>query len=346
MKRWVRHAGTVFALAFLALTVVNASWLAATPKGTVHLVADGAAAQQGGRAEPCPARAIEPPVHDFLENTAESIRRTGYLGAQFIVLDAAPTRDGRFVLLREADLSCRTDGQGLVSDHTLAELKALDAGYGYTADAGATHPFRGIGAGSIPSLEEGVAALGRARALYRLVSDRPADAERLAAALEAAGRDVDARRDGFLGVPAAVAVLRARFPQAWAWSVEEAEACTSAYRLSGWFGIVPESCRGGTLLVPVDGQWAFAGWPNRLLARMEAAGAHVLVTGPERSDGVFGGFDLPEQLGEVPSTYNGLIWVDDIWTVGPALRPTFNSRTEREEELLAAALERRRAGRE
>ena len=40
------------------------------------------------------------------------------------------------------------------------------------------------------------------------------------------------------------------------------------------------------------------------------------------------GLTLPEQLGEIPSTFNGYVWVDDIWTVGPALRPGRDFRTQ------------------
>lgn len=40
----------------------------------------------------------------------------------------------------------------------MAELKALDIGYGYTADDGATFPFRGKGVGLMPSIEEVFAA--------------------------------------------------------------------------------------------------------------------------------------------------------------------------------------------
>src|SRR2546430_9971405 len=40
---------------------------------------------------------------------------------------------------------------------------------------------------------------------------------------------------------------------------------------------------------------------------------------------------LPEQLGEIPSTFTGYVLVDDIWTVGPALRPDRDIRNRRQE---------------
>ena len=39
----------------------------------------------------------------------------------------------------------------------MAELKALDIGYGYTADGGTTFPFRGKGVGLMPTLDEVIA---------------------------------------------------------------------------------------------------------------------------------------------------------------------------------------------
>ncbi|MFN5779005.1 MAG: hypothetical protein ACK44O_05955, partial [Novosphingobium sp.] len=58
------------------------------------------------------------------------------------------------------------------------------------------------------------------------------------------------------------------------------------------------------------------------------------------------GLDLPEQVGEIPASFTGYVWVDDIWSVGPALRPAFNKRNPREQAELAKALDARRAARD
>jgi hypothetical protein len=75
-----------------------------------------------------------------------------------------PTADGHFVVFHDWTLECRTDGYGVTRQHTLTELKALDAGYGYTADGGKTFPIRGKGVGLIPSLDEVFAAFRGRRA--------------------------------------------------------------------------------------------------------------------------------------------------------------------------------------
>jgi glycerophosphoryl diester phosphodiesterase len=56
------------------------------------------------------------------------------------------------------------------------------------------------------------------------------------------------------------------------------------------------------------------------------------------------GLTLPEQLGEIPASFNGYVWVDDIWTVGPALRPNRDIRTEEQQAAAEAGLKRRREG--
>ena len=70
---------------------------------------------------------------------------------------------------------------------------------------------------------------------------------------------------------------------------------------------------------------------------------HGYVSGdPRRSPAAGVGLDRPEQIGEIPSTFNGYIWVEDIWTVGPAYRSHRDFRTEAQVKAAEAALQRRR----
>lgn len=348
-KVWLKRIAFILALAFLALTVINASWLAPSPTGYIKLIAHRGAYQQfdhtGINNQTCTASRIEVPVHDYLENTLSSLSVAQRMGAQMIEVDVAPTKDGRIALFHDWTLDCRTEGTGETRAKTLAELKALDAGHGYSADGGKTFPFRGTGRGQIPALEEALALLPNKPLLYNFKSRDPAEADLLAAALKAAGRDVEGIGDSFYGDPAPIARIAAHFPKAWAFSKQGVTACTKAYLLQGWLGLTPEACRGGTLMVPLNYQWAFAGWPNRLQARMAAVGARVIVMGPYGDDRPMG-LDLPEQIGEVPASFTGYVWVEDIWSIGPALRPAYNKRNPREEAELAKALEARRARRE
>jgi len=63
-----------------------------------------------------------------------------------------PTRDGEVVIFHDDELDRTTDGTGPIAQRTLAELRALDAGYRFSPD-GMSFPFRGCGIG-IPTLAE------------------------------------------------------------------------------------------------------------------------------------------------------------------------------------------------
>lgn len=78
--------------------------------------------------------------------------------------DAHLTTDGHVVLLHDGSVDRTTDGEGAVSQMSLAEVKALDAGYKFTPDGGATFPFRGQGL-TIPTFEEVLEALPDTRFL-------------------------------------------------------------------------------------------------------------------------------------------------------------------------------------
>jgi glycerophosphoryl diester phosphodiesterase len=346
VKVWGRRIGFVLALAFLVLTFVNASWLADSPRGYVKLVAHRGLMQlpRPAASGDCTAQGIEPPIHDFIENTLPALAQAKRLGAQMIEIDPAPTADGRFVLFHEAALDCRTNGTGPVSALTLEQLQALDAGFGYSPDGGKTFPLRGLGQGLIPSLEEALATTGDTALLFNLRFADAATASRLIAALKAGGRDPVARRDAFSGPESALAPIRAAWPGALAYSDAAVEACTRAYLWQGWFGVTPSVCQNSMIAIPLNRQWAFAGWPYRLQARMAAVGTKVMLIGPQ--GGKPRGLDLPEQVGQIPASFTGYVWVDDMWSVGPALRPAFNKRNPREQAELAKALDARRASRD
>src|SRR5438552_11441221 len=62
------------------------------------------------------------------ENTFVSFERALELGADWIELDVHLTRDGALAVIHDELVDRTTDGHGFVKDHTLAELKKLDAG--------------------------------------------------------------------------------------------------------------------------------------------------------------------------------------------------------------------------
>ena len=348
MKKYVLWALVPFALMVPIIVIANASLFAPTPVGAPKIIAHRGLAQEFDRAgvgrDTCTATRIEQPFHRYLENTREGVLRAQKLGAFYIEVDVAPTADGEIVLFHDWTLDCRTDGTGPVREATLEELKALDIGYGYTADGGKTFPFRSKGVGQMPTLDEAVRFLPpRTRLMFNFKSDDPAEADLLAAKLEAAGRDPEENGDAFYGGAKVTARVREIYPDAWAWNPGEARQCSEDYVKLGWSGYLPESCRGGTMVIPLNYQYLYWGWPNRLIARMEAYGGEIIVTGPYTSGEPNTGLTLPEQLSEIPSDFNGYIWVEDTFNIAPALNRQASNRSPDEIEAGNAAIARRRA---
>lgn len=69
-------------------------------------------------------------VPGYPENTLSAYRQAIKHGAEVIEIDLRGTKDGEVVILHDETLERTTNGKGRVTDHTLAELKALDAGAG------------------------------------------------------------------------------------------------------------------------------------------------------------------------------------------------------------------------
>ena len=308
---------------FAAFVYLNNSSLLTTPgsRAPVLLAHRGLAQTFGHKgldANTCTAARIDPPEHPYLENTLASMEAAFRAGADVVEFDIHPTIDGKFAVFHDWTLPCRTDGKGVTREHTLAELKALDVGYGYTADGGKTYPFRGKGVGLLPSLDEVLAAFPGKRFLINIKSNDPTEGANLAERLQRLAPDDGARLMAY-GGNRPIDALHARLPAMPVGSNASLKRCLLGYLLTGWVGHVPPSCRMGLMLVPLNvAPWLW-GWPGRFLARMQAAGVHVFVVGPY--DGSFGtsGTDVADQLSALPEGFVGGIWTNRIDRIGAAL---------------------------
>lgn len=65
---------------------------------------------------------------NFPENTMAAFRAIVEMGADAIETDVRMTKDGHLVLIHDRDVSRTTNGQGLVDEMTLEQIRALDAG--------------------------------------------------------------------------------------------------------------------------------------------------------------------------------------------------------------------------
>lgn len=69
----------------------------------------------------------------YPENTLAAFEAAIAAGADMIELDLTLCADGEFVVIHDDTLDRTTDGTGLVCEQTSAQLKALDAGKGFSA---------------------------------------------------------------------------------------------------------------------------------------------------------------------------------------------------------------------
>lgn len=79
----------------------------------------------------------------FPENTLVAFREAVSEGVQSIELDIHTSKDGHLIVMHDGTVDRTTNGSGKISDMTLAELKALDAGF-----------KKGVKGEPIPTLDE------------------------------------------------------------------------------------------------------------------------------------------------------------------------------------------------
>ena len=272
----------------------------------------------GVKSDTCTASRMLPPTNGYLENTIASMKASFEAGADIAEFDIHPTTDGKFAIFHDWTVDCRTDGHGVTREHSMADLKALDVGYGYTSDGGKTYPFRGKGIGLMPSLDQVLDTFPDKRFLINVKSNDPAEGTKLAAFLNALPPERRATLMVF-GGDRPISVLRAAVPGLKTMSRASLKGCLLRYLGYGWTGIVPQECRSSLIYVPINfAPWLW-GWPNRFLNRMEAVGTDVFAIGPYHGGDFSTGMDTDEDLKRLPVSYSGGIMTNEIETVVPWL---------------------------
>ena len=314
------------ALAVFAIAVFlyNASWFAApNPDAELRLISHRGVHQTFSRddlkSDTCTAERIYPPTHAYLENTVASAQAAFDAGADIVEFDIAPTKDGQLAVFHDWTVDCRTDGQGDTRDFTLAELQALDIGFGYTADGGKTHPFRGKGIGLMPEFADMLDGTTGGRFLVNFKSRDPEEADVVAAEI-AARPDWRARIWSAYGGQPPSDRINDLIPGLNAYGTSAAKSCLIQYLALGWTGIVPDPCRNTKVVVPANFAPFFWGWPYRFAERMRAAGSEIILFGPvSLTETGTTGIDSLEELDLVPEHFDGYVWTNRIEVIGPAL---------------------------
>ncbi|MCZ8282671.1 MAG: glycerophosphodiester phosphodiesterase family protein [Aquidulcibacter sp.] len=274
--------------------------------------------REGLERDTCTATRINPPTHDFIENTIPSLLATVALGADVIEVDVHPTTDGDFVVFHDWTLECRTNGTGVTRRQTMADLRGLDVGYGYTADQGATYPLRGKGVGLMVNLEEVLKALPSTQVLINIKSRDPEEGRKLAAYL--AKREISPDRVMVYGHEVPVATyMKAAGPEFRAFSKKQVADCLKSYVAWGWSGFVPQACKRSVILVPHSHTGFIWGWRSNFAKRMAKVGSRVYLVGPvpKNSQSSLGGLNDPALLKGLPEGVG--VWTDTVETIAPAL---------------------------
>jgi glycerophosphoryl diester phosphodiesterase len=301
----------------------NASALVSPPRNGPGLLAHRGLHQtfsaEGVTNETCTAARIDTPHHAYLENTIPAIKAAFELGASVVEIDVHPTTDGKFAVFHDWTLDCRTDGHGVTREHSLAELKKLDVGYGYTADGGKTFPFRGHGVGLMPSLDEVLDAFPHQSFLINVKSDDASEGRLLAEALAKRSSE-QLSRIMVYGGDRPIASLKDHMPQLRVMSRASIKSCFLKYIALGWTSYVPEACRNSILLVPSNvGPWLW-GWPNRFDARMEAVNTPTFVSGRYTGGPFSTSIDSMQDFRSLPKGYSGGISTDRMDVLAQILK--------------------------
>jgi len=324
MRRTIRIVGALALLFAGFIYLNNANWLTSTPEGGPVLLAHRGLAQtfdfDGITNDACTATRIHAPTHPYLENTIASMEAAFRAGADIVEFDIHPTTDGHFAVFHDWTLDCRTDGKGVTREHSLAQLKVLDVGYGYTADDGKTFPFRGKGIGLMPSLEEVLAAFPDRRFLIHIKSNEPHEGEQLASYLATLPPTQRAHLIVYGGnLP--VERFHQTLPDMRTMSRASLTQCLLRYLAIGWSGYVPAACHHSLFLLPVNvAPWLW-NWPNGFLSRMTRAGSIVVVVGPYSSGEFSRGIDSEAEFARLPHRFGGGIWTNRIDRIGALARP-------------------------
>jgi glycerophosphoryl diester phosphodiesterase len=265
----------------------------------------------------CTAEMIYKPEHTYLENTIPSMEAAFNEGADMVEFDIKPTKDGQFAVFHDWTLDCRTDVQGTTMNYTMAELKKVDIGYGYTYDNGKTFPFRGKGIGLMPSLDEVLSYFPEKSLLIHIKSNDAKEGEQLAKVLS----KLPEGRLSLLtvyGGDEPIKLLKEKLPTIRAMSKETMKSCLIPYILIGWTGYVPETCANTELHLPEKIAPFLWGWSGKFTSRMEKLNTKVVVVA---GDGGFSeGFDSESDLNRLPSRYQGWIWTNRIDRIAPVFQ--------------------------
>ena len=316
-KRWI--AASVVA----GLWVGNSSLLVGpVPDALTRVIAHRGAHQTFSSADldndDCTATRIGPITHPFIENTLPSMKAAFDASADVVELDVHLTPDGKFAVMHDWTLDCRTNGKGVTEATEMSILKTLDVGFGYTADGGKTFPLRGKGIGMMPELDDVFATFPDQKFFLNFKSRRAEEGSALALLVT----KNPAYRDQIFGVYGGLEPTRAAIaaiPEMRGYDKKSLKSCLGTYLAIGWSGYVPQSCRNTIVNIPRNLAFLFWGWPHRLTKRLSVHNTIVILSGDYAGGEFSTGVDTPGQVASIPNKFDGYIWTNRILETGQVM---------------------------
>ncbi len=290
MNKWGRNAAGLSLVSIFAISLFNASWTATAPTGAPKLIAALPADIMRG-SDGCPDMI---PIGSYSGQDMGGAAVNDGLDTQMLMMAAGNDADG--VAVQSEMVGGVPVLKQFFTDTCAADKNRPRAAVN-DALAMVTKPERYVAVNN--------AAHAQALSLALTQASDPTEGDAApGATIYYAAKD------------SALAPLKGR-PQ---FSISQAQSCTSDYKLNGWYGAIPASCKGGTVLLTLD-QLGFTlwGWPNRFLSRMADAKVKVMIA-QEVKDGRIVGLTALDQYNDIASSYNGYIWIDKIEEMGPALK--------------------------
>ncbi len=138
--------------------------------------------------------------------------------------------------------TCRTDGQGVTREHSMAYLKKLDIGHGYTADGGKTFSVSRQGHRPDADARRSAGGLSGTAAIDQCKEPRPFRGEKLAAVLNKLPAERRAQIMVY-GGDEPVEMVRQRASDIRTISRAAIKSCLLGYIGYGWSGVVPKACQ-------------------------------------------------------------------------------------------------------
>lgn len=255
------------------------------------------------------AEIMDEPEHPYLENTLASMQAAFEHRADVVEFDVKLTKDNILAVFHDSTLEHRTEAKGEVGDYTMAELRKLDIGYGYTADNGRTFPFRGKGIGLMPDIDEVFARFPDKELLIHVKDGNLATYEVLWGKLSKLPEERYKQLTVY-GDDAGIAYLRSESTSLRLLSKAMLKTALLQYEALGFTGYVPKALHNMELHLPLSYARFMWGWPQKFIVRMESVNTRVVLVAGD--GGWSAGYDTRESLQLLPRNYTGYVWTNRI----------------------------------